>query len=204
MSSRSSGSIAPPLPRSMRRSPTWLASRGLSRHIPSAQWRVVPGMRGQLARTQGMGLSGGGEDVRVDLILRQRRGVGDQALELVHRQVGDRLEQLLVGPAVLARLLGEVGAGARRSRAAPRGRRAAPPPSRRPTRSAAPRRSRRGRGRRRARSARAGRSSRGRHAARRPRGRSARGWPGGGRRRAARGASARSSAARPARPRARR
>ena len=43
-----------------------------------------------------------------DLVLRQRRGVGDQALELVQRQVGDRLEDLLVGPARLARLLGEV------------------------------------------------------------------------------------------------
>ena len=43
--------------------------------------------------------------------MRQGRGVRDQALELVHRQVSDGLEDLLVGPADLARLLEEVVRG---------------------------------------------------------------------------------------------
>src|SRR5204862_5342847 len=53
-------------------------------------------------------LSRGRKDRRVRLVLRERGGVRDQALELVEGDVGDRLEHLLVVPADLARLLDEV------------------------------------------------------------------------------------------------
>src|SRR6201999_2933724 len=48
------------------------------------------------------------EDPRGRLVLRERRRARDQGLELVERQVADRLEDLLVGPADLTRLLVEV------------------------------------------------------------------------------------------------
>ena len=50
----------------------------------------------------------GWEHRGVGLVLGQRRRVRDQALELVQGHVGDGLEQLLVGPVVLSRLLAEV------------------------------------------------------------------------------------------------
>src|ERR1700760_3654672 len=53
-------------------------------------------------------LGGRGEDPRGRLFLGKRRGARDQGLELVQRQVADRLEDLLVGPADLTRLLVEV------------------------------------------------------------------------------------------------
>ena len=53
-------------------------------------------------------LGRGGEDSRSRLVLGERRGARDQALELVEREVADRLEDLLVGPADFTRLLVEV------------------------------------------------------------------------------------------------
>ena len=53
----------------------------------------------------------GWEHRGVGLVLGQRRRVRDQALELVQGHVGDGLEQLLVGPVVLSRLLAEVLGG---------------------------------------------------------------------------------------------
>ena len=143
------------------------------------------------------------QDRGVRLVLRQRGRVGDQALELVHRHLGDRLEQLLVDPALLPRLLGEVLRGT----AVGGDERLEEGEQRRLLRvaraeAAGAARSRRGRAPRRARCGRAGRPSRGRRDARRSRGRSARGSPGGGSRRAARGACARrtrSAAGAPAR-----
>ena len=157
----------------------------------------------QVATTRRLG--GGGQDRRVGLVLRQRRGAGDQALELVQRQVADRLEDLLVGPADLARLLVQV------ERAGPVG---------------LERRLQEGEQRRlllvaggeaagagdlveaeagaRAPTSRAGRCCSCPRGARRPPGRSARASPAGGRRRAARSASACRRAGRRARRRARR
>src|SRR5829696_10617 len=53
-------------------------------------------------------LRGRGKRPGTTLVLRQRRSAGDETLELVQRQVPDRLENLLVGPADFTRLLVEV------------------------------------------------------------------------------------------------
>src|ERR1043166_8755274 len=60
------------------------------------------------ARARPSRLRGGGQDPGGRLIFRQRCRAGDQALELVQRQVANRLEDLLVGPANFTRLLVEV------------------------------------------------------------------------------------------------
>src|SRR3954447_3722915 len=53
----------------------------------------------------------GGEDRRVRLVLGERRGIGDQALELAEGEMCDRLEELVVTPPDLASLLEEVMGG---------------------------------------------------------------------------------------------
>ncbi len=45
------------------------------------------------------------------MVFRELSGAGDQTLELVEHQVGDRLEQFLISPADLTRLLVEVERG---------------------------------------------------------------------------------------------
>src|ERR1700720_1467601 len=85
-----------------------------SRNSPHSQ---LIGRPRSLAARVTAGLSAVGEsdplrrprkDPRRRLVLGQRRGAGDQGLELVEGQVGDGLEDLLVGPADLPRFLMEV------------------------------------------------------------------------------------------------
>src|SRR5690349_6180181 len=53
------------------------------------------------------GLRRVGQQACVDLVLREARGVGDEALELAERDLTQGLEDLLVGPVRLTRLLEE-------------------------------------------------------------------------------------------------
>ena len=87
-----------------------------------------PAPRRVCGEPPGFGSGGRGKDPRRCLIFGQRRRAGDQALELVQRQVRDRLEDLLVGPADLPRLLVQVERGVPSASSAPAGTRAAPPP----------------------------------------------------------------------------